>query len=317
MVFHGGSPRFILPLAIVLAAPAFGSLTFDPTFTSNFTTYFGANAAAAESAFNAAAAIYEAAFSDPITINITVDAVTGASILGESDTPIYSIGWTSLVSAVDADAKSAADFTATGSSGSIYGPDPSGGSDTWWLTRAQEKALGIIPNDGINDGTITVGTGFSYTFDDSGGVAPGTYDLTGVFAHEISEVMGRIGISGGDIDGGPGLTLLDAFSFTGAGARGLGNGNGNYFSINDGSTLLKEFNDQADSGGDSRDWASGTNDSFNAFTGSGILNPVTALDLEELDVLGYDPAAPEPATFALVGAALLATGLLRRRAARR
>ena len=69
------------------------------------------------------------------------------------------------------------------------------------------------------------------------------------------------------------------------------------------------FNNQAGLGGDSRDWASGTNNAYNAFSGSGVLNPVTALDLEEMDVLGYDPvvsSSPEPSTIVFLASGLLA-----------
>jgi len=307
------SHKFVIFAALALASalPAHASLTFNPTFTGAFIADFGTNALAAEAAFNAATAIFSNAFTDPITINITVTAVTGTGTLGQSNTPISSIGWSTLEADLAADAKSAADFAATGVGGSITGADPS--TDTWWLTRAQEKALGIIASDGVNDGTITVGTGYAYTYDDSGGVAAGTIDLTAVFAHEISEVMGRIGLSGASINGGPALTLLDAYSFTGAGARGLGGGAGNFFSIDDGTTLLKAFNNATANGGDTRDWASGTNDSFNAFSSFGVLNPVSPVDLEEMDVLGYDSAVPEPATVAMVGLALLAGGFLGRR----
>jgi hypothetical protein len=306
------SHKFVIFAALALASaiPAHASLTFNPTFTSAFTADFGANALAAEAAFNAATAIFSNAFTDPITINITVTAVTSTGTLGASSTPISSIGWSTLEADLAADAKSAADFAATGAGGSITGADPS--TDTWWLTQAQEKALGIIASDGVTDGTITVGTGYTYDFSDTGSVPAGAIDLTDVFAHEISEVMGRIGISGASINGGPALTLLDGYSFTGAGVRGLGGGAGNSFSIDDGTTLLMLFNNATANGGDTRDWAGGTNDSFNAFSNFGVLNPVSPLDLEEMDVLGYDPV-PEPATVTMVGLALLAGGFLGRR----
>ncbi len=311
-----------LGIALLAGAPlrATTSFTINPSFTAAFNTDFGANAAAAQAAFNAAAAIFTSTFDNPIAVNITVTAVTGTGTLGESSTPIGSIAWTSLDAAVVANdnsaaGRSAAQLASIGAGGSITAADPTGGAGTFWTTRAQDKALGIIPSDSSNDGTITVGTGFAYTFNDSGGVAPGTIDLTDVFAHEISEVMGRIGISGGSVGGiSPSYTLLDALSFTGPGARGLGNGGGNFFSIDDGTTLLKGYNNQSSNGGDSRDWASGTNDAFNAFSSSGVLNPVSAVDIEEMNVLGYDLTAPEPGTFFLAGTALLGAGLLRRRA---
>ena len=58
--------------------------------------------------------------------------------------------------------------------------------------------------------------------------------------------------------------MIDNFSYTGPGTKGLRGGPGNNFSIDNGTTLLKLFNDPA-SGGDTRDWAPGTIDAFNAF----------------------------------------------------
>src|SRR5262249_21568135 len=151
--------------------------------------------------------------------------------------------------------------------------------------------------DATNDGTITFGTGFAYTF--SGPIAAGTIDFQGVAAHEISEVMGRIGLCG-NAAFGPGYTMTDAFSFSGPATRNLGNGANANFSINNGNTLLKLWNNNALNGGDCRDWASGSNDSFNAFSSSDVANPVTAVDIREMDVLGYT-FAPEPGTLGLLG----------------
>ena len=127
--------------------------------------------------------------------------------------------------------------------------------------------------------------------------------------------MGRIGLVGTSVSGAPGYILYDLFRYTGAGTRGLTNGSGIQFSINAGTTLLKLFN-TGSSGGDAGDWASGTNDSFNAFSSTGIVEPMTAVDLRAMDVIGYNlvSAVPEPSTGFLIGAALLAVGLIRRRA---
>ena len=220
-----------LALALIMVGGSASAMTINFTETAAFTTDFGANAANALAAAQAAAAIYTNAFADPISINIALNAVTGTGTLGESSTPIQSISWSNLESAVVGDAKSAADFTAIGIGGSITATDPSGGAGTWWVTHAQAKALGIIGNTTTagDDGTITIGTGFNYTYNDSGGVAAGTYDLTDIYAHEISEIMGRIGISGGAVgNSSPSYTLLDAFSYQGAAARGLGNGAGTF-----------------------------------------------------------------------------------------
>jgi hypothetical protein len=173
--------------------------------------------------------------------------------------------------------------------------DPTNGVGTWQLTRAQAKALGHIPDDMTDDGGTTFGVGNAFTF--SGPIAPGTFDFQGVAAHEIAEVMGRIGLSGGNNS----FSLIDCFSYTGAGMKSLGGGAGNFFSIDNGVILLKEFNDSAANHLDTRDWAGGTNDSFNQFANSGVVNPVSAVDLQVMDVIGYGRVNPIGSLIETVG----------------
>jgi hypothetical protein len=211
-----------------------------------------------------------------------------------------------------ADAKTADDATAVGAGGSATATDPTGGRGTWWVTTAQAKAIGLIADNSSTDGTTTFGAGNPFTF--SGPIAPGTYDFQGIAAHEISEVMGRLGISGGTIGStANSYSLIDLFSYTGANARDLVNGPGS-FSIDNGTTLLKAYNNASQNGLDTRDWASGTNDSFNQFSNSGVVNPVSNVDLREMDVIGYDRvlqvAAPEPATLASAFSGIALLGLV-------
>jgi hypothetical protein len=155
------------------------------------------------------------------------------------------------------------------------------------LTRAQAKALDHIPDDTSEDGKTVFYAGHHFTF--SGPIAPGTYDFHGSAAHEISEVMGRLGLSGGSIGSTTNsFSLIDNFSYTGPSTKGLRGGPGNNFSIDNGTTLLKLWNDPTVNHGDSRDWAPGTDDSFNDLSASGVANPVSAVDLQLMDVLGYD-----------------------------
>jgi len=263
-------------------------LVIAPTFTPNFNTNFGANASAAQAAWIAAASIFTSNFTDNIHINIIVDAVPGTGVFGESQA-VFPNGLTyaQLRAALVADASTANDQAAIGPGGSIPVADPTGGSAVFFLTRAQAKALGVIADDQSNDGTTTFGTGNAFTF--SGPIAPGTSDFKGIAAHEISEVLGRQGLKTSGR-----VSLLDLFSFTGPGLRDLVGGPNNNFSIDNGTTLLKQFNDPTVNNLDSRDWLSGNDfpgapaDSFNQFSASGIVNPVTDVDLQLLDVIGYD-----------------------------
>ncbi|MBV9058304.1 MAG: NF038122 family metalloprotease [Pseudonocardiales bacterium] len=262
-----------------------------PTFTTNFDTNFGATAESAKAAWRAAVDVFTSHFADNIHINITVDAVAGTNVFGQSSTPLLSISYPNLLAKVRSDAKTQNDQTAIGPGGSMTAADPTNGIGTWWLTRSQAKALGQIPDDMSNDGATTFGAGNPFTF--SGAITPGTFDFQGVAAHEISEVMGRLGLSGGTVGAtGNSFSLIDNFSYTGAGTKGLRGGPGNNFSIDNGTTLLKLFNDPTANGLDSRDWAPGTNDAFNQFSNPGVVNPVSAVDLQVMDVIGYDLVTP-------------------------
>ena len=161
--------------------------------------------------------------------------------------------------------------------------------------RAQAKALGHIPDDMSDDGGTTFGVTNPFTF--SGPIAPGTFDFQGVAAHEISEVMGRLGFSGGSNQ----FSLIDNFSYTAAGAKALRGGAGNFFSIDNGTTLLKQFNDTTVTSGDTRDWNGGSNDSFNNISDSGVINAVSAVDLQVMDAIGYGVANPAGSLIETVG----------------
>jgi hypothetical protein len=195
------------------------------TFTAVFDTNFGVNATAARAAWAAAAKVFTDAFSDDIHINITVDAVTTAGTFGRSFPAFVSISYADLFDRVSAYASTQSDAIAIGPGGSMTATDPTNGVGTWQLARAQAKALGYIPDDMSDDGGTTFGVGNPFTF--SGQIAPGTFDFQGVAAHEITEVMGRIGLSGGNNS----FSLIDNFSYAGPGMKTLGGGAGNFFSI--------------------------------------------------------------------------------------
>lgn len=270
-------------------------MVITPTFTSGFDTNFGANATAARAGWIAAAKVFTDAFSDPIHINITVDAVTTPGAFGESFPGLVSISYADLFNQVVAFASTNNDAIAIGPGGSMTHNDPTNGTGTWQLTRAQAKALGHIPDDSSDDGGTTFGVGNPFTF--SGPIAPRTFDFQGICAHEISEVMGRLGLSGGNNT----FSLIDCFSYTGPGKKSLRGGPGNFFSINNGVTLLKQFNDSDANHLDTRDWAGGTNDSFNQFSNSGVVNAVTAVDLQLMDVIGYGRVNPIGSLIETVG----------------
>jgi hypothetical protein len=137
--------------AVSLAPAGFSALVITPTFTANFNANFGANAAAAQASWIAAASQFSANYSDNININITVDGVAGTSVFGQSQTFLNSLSYATLRTRMIADNTTADDTAAL--AGSISVADPVGAAHTWWVSRAQAKAIGLIANDLSNDGT--------------------------------------------------------------------------------------------------------------------------------------------------------------------
>ncbi len=270
-------------------------MIITPRFTPGFDANFGVNAAAARAAWITAAKVFTDAFSDPIHINITVDALTNPKVFGRSFPNFLSITYADLHNRVSAYASTQNDAVAISPGGSMSAADPTNGQGTWQLTRPQAKALGFIPDDLSDDGGTTFGVNNPFTF--SGAIAPKTFDFQGIAAHEIAEVLGRLGLSGGNNR----FSLIDNFSYTGPGMKALSGGAGNFFSIDNGVTLLKAFNNSSANHLDTRDWADGSNDSFNQFSNPGVVNAVTAVDLQLMDVIGYGRVNPIGSLIETVG----------------
>lgn len=168
----------------------------------------------------------------------------------------------------------------------------------FFVATAEAKALGLTnPSASTIDGSIGFGSSWSYGTS-PGAIGPGQFDLQAVAQHEITEVMGRLGIEGQSVGGVPAYTPLDLFNFSAPGVLEL-SGNGGYFSTDGGHTNLGTYNNASLNGGDIGDWASispaqsGTiaagngYDAFDAFLPSGAPGQVTPSDIAEMAALGY------------------------------
>jgi len=302
-----------------MTVTAHAQLIINPTFNDASFTAAGYDPTAVHNAFNFAAGQISGLFNDPIHINIIVTA--GSTGLGQSSTNLlgtftYAQIRTALVA--DQTAHPSADGATSIAITNLPVTDPTGGT-AFVLARAQAKALGVIGDDLTNDGTFTFSNTQAYTFDPANRTVAGKFDFIGVAQHEITEIMGRFGILGSNIFGTPNLGVNDLFRFTNTGVRSTNQTDTNvYLSIDNGATHLTIFNGPG--GGDLADYSGLTvTDPFNAFTNPGQGHVLSAADITNMDVIGYDlsPTAPEPGTAAFVVVGLIGIGPLVRRRRKR
>jgi VCBS repeat-containing protein len=266
-------------------------MPFNVTFDSTVN-------ATQQAAVQAVANFFNAHFTDPVTVDIGVSfANLGPGGLGASSYSLPTHSFSDITTALANDSTSADDATAVAN---LPSSDPDTSTHTWTMTPAEEMALGLIPDNGTaSDGSVRFSNTATFDFDRTDGITAGAFDFFGVVAHEFTEIMGReLNAVGNTAASGPGDHPLDLFKFSAANAPEFVGTNAGYFSIDGGATNLNNFNTATN--GDFGDWAaSAGNDSFLAFSPSGVVNFVSLTDLRVMDVIGWQVAETAPAVAAL------------------
>jgi len=265
-------------------------LVYDPSVANAPTGFKGA--------LQAAANVLDSALAGS-NITVTIDVgwgelngwpVTGG-ILGEAEpTTGHLLSYNQLIADLRAHPTSSADRTFLAN---LPVSDPANG-ETWFVPRAQQKALGLLlaNADGV-DGFAGFSSTLPWTYDDTNGVAPGTYDLEGVALHELTHVLGREAMQ---------LTAFDLGTYnTTTHQLDLQNGpQDRYFSIDGGSTHIVGI----DGPNDAADFTA-TIDPFNALLAPGMKYVWSSIDTEMMNILGYSSQAPtetrQPASTGRIG----------------
>jgi hypothetical protein len=294
---------------------------------------------AALAAFRRGAAEWESQISSPIRINISADlgtfdnAFTIGGTTGFGDSNI-NLEYTMVRNAMAARASRPGDAvlgflpTIARNNANV----PIGGTfdnATIGITRANQKALGVIPSDSVKDGTIIFNRNFNFAYDRSTG-QQSQIDFQTVVAHEIGHVLGFLSDTD-DFDNDPTLTdnstTLDLFRF------GL---NSKPKTFADFQVMPRELRPGIEAvttdlvnsyrmstgeiGGDGRQASHWKDDQLLGTRYIGVMDPtlstgtiedVTAADLRVLELIGYD-VIPEPSAAGAAGVIVIVCVLLRR-----
>ena len=173
-------------------------------------------------------------------MNINVNFTTlGSGILGQSSHTESVFNYSTVRTALVADAKFANDITAAGSlpassiplyiNGTSDNPNGSGSlvpyldnnnsvnNTTVRITTANQKALRLLAANATGvDARITFKSSFSFDFNPTDGITAGQYDFVGIATHEIGHALGFV--SGVDVldtnsPGTNGPFLADQFNY--------------------------------------------------------------------------------------------------------
>lgn len=285
--------RLVFVLVLLFATITTKALTIVPTFDASITS--DTNATTIENTINSALQLYQARFSDPITVTILFKEISTSGLYGQSQWSYYDLSYSSYRSALASHATTANDTLAL-SLLPATSANPVTGTDKISVKTANMHALGISGASGLTggyDGIIGLHT--SQLNLSRASTASNKGDLLSTVCHEVDEVLGMSsGLDFASPDPNP--LPQDLFRYSSTGTRTYTtNGDDAYFSIN-GTNLLVRCNQ--DPSADYGDWwtaGAHTPRVQDAFATNGK-TPNPAEELILLDVIGYTLVpVPKPA----------------------
>jgi hypothetical protein len=288
------SPAADVPVEILahpaLTSEAVASLSAQsgPTSVVSMTTggiiinlLFDAAAMAAPASFRAgiqqAAAILTGAISDKITVNIQIDySGTGGGAAAGPDNGLYESYSSVRANLINNATPGDTIFNALPSGTSIQGQS----NVAVW--NAQLKLWGVLgANDtSTDDGSATFATDINPNL------------LVGVALHELTHAMGRVPY-GPPYSSAP--DVFDLFRFTSVGTRLISGSNtapAAYFSVDGGNTKLADYGHNSDPSDFLNSGVQGSNDPFNEFYTGSTIQGLSAVDKQQLAVLGFHTTPP-------------------------
>ena len=284
------SPAIVFYAAfLILALPA-SSLTIIPTFDSSITN--DPQAATIENTINLAIQVYEASFSDPITVPIEFSEMSSG--LGASSVTWYYIPYSSYLAALTSHATTAYDTNALAHLPNGPG-NPVNGDQTMNIQTPTARALGFIgaQSPGQVDGTVYLNTSMMNL--DRTSIDPRKFDLMAVASHEMDEVLGLYSALNGLANGAPSPTghiwPMDLFRYAQSqdGTRSFDTAlaTQSYFSL-DGTNLLARFNQKAGLDfGDWYGWVAGVIPQVQDSATDAGTTPDLGIEKIALDVIGF------------------------------